>query len=122
MQKKLHFFAFFAFFLVMGRARKSRVRASPSLKTSSPIESESWLFQKNRVRVGQKMPSQSQVDAESSLGPITSETFWVWASPSLKKSSPIDHDSSSKIEYKSAKKCRVRVESMPSLDSDPSLL
>ncbi len=30
-------------------------------------------------------------------------------------------DSSSKIEYESAKKCRVRVESMPSLDSDPSL-
>ena len=53
------------------------------------IESESWLFQKNRVRVGQKMLSQSRVDAESSLAPITSETFWVWASPSLKKSSPI---------------------------------
>ena len=31
-------------------------------------------------------------------------------------------DSSSKIEYESAKKCRVRVESMPSLDSDPSLI
>ena len=31
-------------------------------------------------------------------------------------------DSSSKIEYESAKKCRVRVESMQSLDSDPSLL
>ena len=29
--------------LVMGRVRKSRVRASPSLKKSSPIESESWL-------------------------------------------------------------------------------
>ena len=31
-------------------------------------------------------------------------------------------DSSSKIEYESAKKCQVRVESMPSLDSDPSLV
>ena len=75
----------------MGQAGKSQVRASPSLKKSSPIESESWLFQKNRVRVGQKM--QSRVDAESSLGPITSETFWVQASPSLKKSSPIESDS-----------------------------
>ena len=87
----------FSFFqtpqIVMGWARKSRVRASPSLKKLSPIESESWLFQKNWVQVGQKMPSQSQVDAESSLGPITSETFWVWASPGLKKSSPIESES-----------------------------
>ena len=79
--------------IVMGRARKSQVRASPNLKKSSPIESESWLFQKNRVRVGQKMPSQSRVDAKSSLGPITSETFWVLASPSLKKLSPIESES-----------------------------
>ena len=78
----------YVMWLVMGRAGKSRVRASPRLKKSSPIESESWLFQKNRVRVGQKMPSQIRVDAESSLGPSTSETFWVWASPSLKKVEP----------------------------------
>ena len=31
-------------------------------------------------------------------------------------------DSSSKIEYESAKKCRVRVESMLSLDLDPSVV
>ena len=49
----------------------------------------------------------------------------VQASPSLLKSrarSSPSHDSSSKIEYELAKKCRVRVESMPSLDSDPLLV
>ena len=45
---------------------------------------------------------------------MTESWLRVGSSPSL--------DSSSKIESESAKKCRARVESIPSLDSDPSLL
>ena len=105
----------------MGRAGKSRVRvlrsrarSSPSLDSSRKIEYES--AKKCRARV-ESMPS-LHLDP-SLVRPFESEPVRVLKSRA--RSSP-SLDSSSKIEYESAKKCRVRVESMPSLDSDPSLV
>ena len=87
---------------------------SPSLDSSRKIEYVS--DKKCRARV-ESMPS---LHLDPSLErPFESKPVRV--SKSRARSSP-SLDSSSKIEYESAKKCRARVESMPSLHLDPSLV